>query len=373
MKHRKVKVIIFAAIVLVTVLTLAAPKKSLAGGPTCTGVYFPPAGQSTSYQSTKTPVQVGLNANVVNDLKSTIRRGNWALWRDGYLVYVNGGFNRNILINSTRKTLHAATIGSLIQSGKITSVDQKLSTWDAGRTGGPNNCHAEATLAHTMGQMSAFDDQSKCPGQLWAYSDANPPQINRVAARAYRGTNSTDYTSNYSEVIGGALLNPINATGWTTSAKSDGIHLNMDVEDLGRFGILLANRGAWAGNQVVPAWYVDAMSTKKTYGVPPNYNNANDGNLLYTTADFPEAPYGYFTWVNTDRDYAPNASASWAWGAGHGGHYLFYDRESGVVLALTDSRDSFSPSDPRPGAAESVVLHALQRNITGPNPLVSCL
>ncbi len=342
---------------------------------TCSGVYFPPKGQSTSYQKKKTASAVGLSSGIVTDLKNTILAGRWAVWRHGYLVHNQGAFNTKTEIKSARKTFHAATIGALIRQGKIDSIHQPLTDWDAGVAGGPGNCHLDATLGHAMTQTTAFDESQLCPGELWAYSDANPPVINRVAARAWRGTNATDYTSNYKEVIGGALLDRIGASGWSTSVESDGIRLSMDLEDLGRFGLLMANGGRWNGTVIVPEWFVVELSTKQTYGIPPNFDNANDGHTGLTEEDFPAgSPYGYFTWVNTEQDLFPEADPTWAEARGANGNILLWDGTSGVVMAILASSDKFSPAETRPGWPLEVtpVVNVLQASIIGPNPLVSC-
>jgi CubicO group peptidase (beta-lactamase class C family) len=212
-------------------------------------------------------------------------------------VHNQGSFNSNTEIKSARKSFHAATIGALIEQGKIDSVYQLLSDWNAGVVGGPGNCHIHATVWHAMTQTTAFDEPGLCPGEAWVYSDANPPLINRVAARAWRGTNATDYSSNYKEVIGGALLNRTGASGWSTSVQSDGIRLSMDLEDLGRFGLLMVNSDRWNGVSVVPEWFVEELSTKQAYGIPPNFDNANDGHTELREEDFPSgSPYGCFTW-----------------------------------------------------------------------------
>jgi PKD repeat protein len=95
-----------------------------------TGIYFPPAGESLSNQSLKSPGEVGLSDAVVADLTSVITSGRWALWRDGYLVHVEGDFNANDEVKSLRKIIHAATVGVAIQRHLVPSLDQKVSAWN---------------------------------------------------------------------------------------------------------------------------------------------------------------------------------------------------------------------------------------------------
>jgi CubicO group peptidase (beta-lactamase class C family) len=311
------------------------------------------------------------------------------------LVHVQGKFNSNQAdIKSTRKAVHAATIGALIQQGKITSLDQPLTDWNAGLTSGPAGCHANATLRHLLTQTTAFNEPTLCPGSIWAYSDTNPPILNNVAARAWRGTNATSYTVNYSEVIGNTILNPIGAQGWTVTARSDGIRLGMDLEDLGRIGLLLMNRGAWQSQQVIPSWFVDALGSKQTQGITPRFDNANDGHTkfcssapleaafpaydAYDASDschaqgFSESPYGFDAWSNSDQTLYPGVSPNWAVSFGGGDHYLAWNPGSGMVIALLDTTSSLGSTDLRPGwpIKFGSILQTLDANIVGPNPLV---
>jgi hypothetical protein len=63
-----------------------------------------------------------------------------------------------------------------------------------------------------------------------------------------------------------------------------------------------------------------------------NYNGPDDGKISLDRAEFPEAPYGFMTWVNTDGDFYPGADRAWAWGAGAGGTYILWNRNNGIVF-----------------------------------------
>ena len=141
-------------------------------------IYFPPPGQAITNQFLTTPQEVGLSPSIVTDLESVIGAGRWALWRHGYLVHVDGDFNQNGSILSARKTIHAATVGAGIQRGLIPSLNQEISDWNPGLTG----LDADATWFHVLTQTSAFDEPTLAPGSLWAYSDANPFQLNATGS-----------------------------------------------------------------------------------------------------------------------------------------------------------------------------------------------
>jgi len=242
----KNSVVCAASALLVGCAGLSAPD-----APTiCTGTYFPVQGDTLTVQSRKTPAQVGLKSGIATALQNTIKSypagagyaactlpsaARWALWRHGRLVLYRGSLTANTEIKSARKTIHAATIGALIQMGKITA-DRTLShhvknVWNAQPSTVPaGNCDLNATLKQLLVQTSGYADPAKCPGQEWHYHDGNLPVLNKVAVRAYRGTKATDYTSNYDQVLGTALFNKVYATDWSTSIQPDGIRIEADLE-----------------------------------------------------------------------------------------------------------------------------------------------
>ncbi len=351
----------------------------------CTGTYFPVQGDALAVQSQVTPTQVGLKSGIATALQNTIKSypagagfaactlpgaARWALWRHGRLVLYRGSLSANTEIKSARKTIHAATIGALIQMGKITA-DQTLShrvenVWNAEPGSVPaGNCDLDATLKQVLVQTSGYSDPAKCPGQEWHYHDSNPPVLNKIAVRAYRGTKATDYTSDYDQVLGAALFDKIYATDWSTSIQADGIRIRADLLDLGRFGVLMANDGKWGSTQVVPSWFVAKMSQRQTTGITPDYEGGTDPVL------FPYSPYSLMTWTNSARDLYPGRGPGWTLASGAGGHYVLWDRSSGLVMVILDSNRCFYPPDRRLGSGAvklRPVINTLEANISGPDP-----
>jgi CubicO group peptidase (beta-lactamase class C family) len=329
------------------------------------GVFFPATGESLGNQLTKTAAEVGLVTSAVSDIAAVVQSGRWALWRDGYLIHVDGSFNTNTEIKSARKTVHAATTGAALYQNLIPSLQQKVSVWNPELTG----LDADATWFHVLTQTSAFDEPTLAPGDLWAYSDANPTQLNRALARVY---GLSDFDAGYDTVLSTALLDPIGATGWASFPAADGIRLNMDLEDFGRIGLLLTKGGQWNGTRLMDQSFVQQLLGKQTYGIPPNYNNANDGMTGLQVSDFPESPYGLMTWVNTDQDLYPAAATTWAVALGVGGHYIIMDPSSGIVFAALSATFDPVPGNP-PGWPTEVrsVVEALHTSVAGPNPLVN--
>jgi len=323
------------------------------------GLYFPPAGQSNAQQNRKRPEEVGMSPRFIAQTKKIMKGNRWALWRHGYLVHVEGDFNKNTEVASLRKTWHALTVGAAIGQGRIPSVRQRMSVWCKELTGKD----AKATWRDVITQTSGFDypygaHRAYEPGQIWTYSDKNPRHLCNALARVY---GKKDWTDDYNDVVREAYFDAIDLRGWTTRPKQDGIRFQLDLEDMGRLGLLVLARGRWRDKQVIPRSFVEQLEIKQTRGAKVNYNGPDDGNIGLDPKEFPEAPYGYMTWVNTDGDYYPGADKAWAWGAGAGGSRVMWNRNNGIVFA------GFGvPSGP----SSDGIPHIIESGIIGPNPLV---
>ena len=178
---------------------------------------------------------------------------------------------------------------------------------------------------YPYGDYSAYQ-----PGEMWTYSDKNPRQLCNALARVY---GKDDYSDHYDDVVRKAYFDAIGMKGWSTSVNQDGIRFHFDLEDMGRLGLLVLARGQWDGKKIIPQWFVEQLEYKQTYGAKANYNGPDDGIISLSLKKFPEAPYGYMTWVNTDGDYYPGADKAWAWGAGAGGSYILWNHKFGIVFA----------------------------------------
>ena len=333
------------------------------------GICFPPAGQGLEVQDQRGSQQVGLKPEVIGRLKGKASR--WALWRHGYLVHVEGHFNTNQEVKSLRKTWHALTVGAAIKQGKIPSYNQRISQWvdlhdpnNPHRAVDGNPYHNGATWWHVMTQSTGFDypyDSYPAyqPGQIWTYSDKNPRHLTDALAKAY---GKRDHYDNYKDVVKQAYFRAIGMRGWDATGNHDGTRFHFDLEDMGRLGLLVMARGRWNGTELIPQWFVEELETKRTYGMLVNYNGPDDGAISWDPAVYPECPYGYMTWVNTDQDLYPGADAAWAYGAGAGGTYILWNHRNGIVFAGVAVKS---------GPTSNGIPHIIERNIIGPNPLVA--
>jgi CubicO group peptidase (beta-lactamase class C family) len=358
---------------------------SAAGG----DLYFPPAGKGMENQARRSPQQVGLDPDLAGRVNRYITehpyiqrrvQPRWALWRHGYLVHVEGDFQKTTDVASLRKTWHAMIVGAAIKQGKIPSYREKISRWLPELKGRD----AEATWWHVMTQSAGFDypygDYPDFkPGQMWTYSDWNLVHLCNALARVY---GKKDFSDHYADVAAAAYFDAIGMEGWSTrivkdggfGSRPDGVRFVLSLEHMGRLGLLVLARGSWDGKELVPKWFVEELETKQTYGMRVNYNGPNDGKIGMSPEAFPECPYGYLTWVNTDGDLFAGADHGWACGRGAGGSVVLWNRKNGVVFAgfgIQVRDEGVPPSNRGQDARDTTqsIARVIESSITGSNPL----
>ena len=294
------------------------------------------------------------------------RKPRWALWRHGYLIHVEGDFYEIRDVASLRKTWHAMIVGAAILQGKIPALDQKISEYEKELRGKDRS----ATWRHVLTQSAGFDYPygdypDYAPGEMWTYSDINLVHLCHALAKVYGKKN---YFDNYTDVAREAYFDTIGLEGWSTQIVKDdsfgdydGVRFVLSLENMGRLGLLALNRGKWKDKQLVPEWFVKELETKQTYGMKANYNGPNDGAIGLNASEFPEVPYGYLTWVNTDQDLFKEADSTWASGRGSGGCVIMWNHNNGIVFAGI----GINICNGKPNLAR-----VIEKNIERDNPLI---
>ena len=86
----------------------------------------------------------------------------------------------------------------------------------------------------------------------------------------------------------------------------------ISTRDHARFGLLMLNRGVWAGERLLPDDWFDAL--RRPTDAKPDY--------------------GYLWWLNTGREAIPAAPESAFWAAGFGGNYIYVDECNDLVIVV---------------------------------------
>ncbi len=149
---------------------------------------------------------------------------------------------------------------------------------DSGREWNLGLDYVQLPQAADRSQFAIDLDQQHPPGVAWSYNNAAIQTLDRVISTA-TGEVTADYAAS-------RLFGPLGMDDTTMSPDPSGnstnafFGLQSTCEDLARFGYLFLREGAWEGEQVVPAEWVEEAT-----GAPSQEHNA---------------AYGYLWWLNTE-------------------------------------------------------------------------
>lgn len=263
--------------------------------------------------------------------------------KDGAIVYedyLQGTAPEDLRISwSVAKSFLSALFGVLVAEGAIESIDQPVTDYAPSLAGG---AYADATIEDVL-QMSSgivFDEDYfdfwsdinrmgrvlalggsmdgfaegltetfAAPGTDWQYTSIDTHVLGMVI-RGATGRSVAD-------LLGEKIITPLGfekpplylTDGYEVAFVLGG--LNLTTRDYARFGQMIAQNGAWQGQQVVPPDWVAASTV-------PSAPTAAD-----------ETGYGYQWWI-------PLGSAPGQFlGRGVYGQYLYIDQGSNVVIVMT--------------------------------------
>lgn len=248
---------------------------------------------------------------------------------------------------SMAKTLVGMLVGIAIGEGAIRSIDDRADAYVPALAGTP---YGETPIRHlltmssgirysethggsddvdllarlSMGRgsdggaatVAPFRTREHPPGERFNYSSADT-QVLGLVLRAATGAPLADYLSE-------KIWRPMGAEAdgsWTVDKggyETAYCCFNAILRDYARFGRLLANDGAQAGRQIIPAGWVRAATTPSSRRFEPGQTGELHG-------------YGYQTWVVSSGDGRQFA----AWGLR--GQNLFVDPAKKLVFVNTSA------------------------------------
>lgn len=303
-------------------------------------------------------------------LEAAITRGDYPL-TTSVLVLRNGeiahesyfGVGARDRLNDTRsatKTIVALAVGAAIEDGLVASVDAPVAPLF------PEFANAapfmrDITFRDLLTMTSALhcDDNNDTPGN----EENMYPQSNWVDfvrslpeepgwARAQDGLGPWRYCTAGSFLLGQAIerasgqpidayiearvLGPLGVTNmqWDRSPSGEvqtGGGLELSARDLGKLGWLIVERGRWGGSQIVPASWIDEMTTVRR----PTFMGMR---------------YGYQIWA---RDYPTPCGEVTAWFmAGNGGNHVLAIPQRRLVVVVT--REAYNTRGMHPQTMDMV-------------------
>ena len=260
--------------------------------------------------------------------------------RHGYIVAEWGDTGRVDMTFSVAKSYLATVIGWAYDHGKIPDVDQPVRALV--HDGGFDSPHdAPITWRHLLTQTSewegtlwnkpdvadrraGYDRVLREPGTFWEYNDV---RVNRTSLAALRVIGEP-----LPVVLKREIMDPIGASsswvwhgyansyvdigGQRVQSVSGGGHWGGGVwattRDHARFGYLMLRRGQWGNRQLLSEQWVD----------------------LATTPTAIKPVYGFFWWLNTDRQQYPAATARSFFALGAGGNIIWMAPDLDLVVVL---------------------------------------
>jgi len=149
------------------------------------------------------------------------------------------------------------------------------------------------------------------PGTVFNYSDGASHLLSVIIAEA-TGMNTAVFAKEY-------LLDPLGIKKFTWATDNRGYplgaaYLRIKPADMITFGNMILNRGEYNGNQVVPAEWIDTMTT----------------TMILTNNAVPYGPeYGYQTWLGTWSGHRYLMAMGW------GGQFIVVVPDQNLVVTAT--------------------------------------
>jgi CubicO group peptidase (beta-lactamase class C family) len=230
---------------------------------------------------------------------------------------------------SITKSVVSALVGIAIQAGYIPSVDDPVLDYFPERTFENNDARKRAiTVEHLLTLSSGlawdWDDMVSSrdwvqytldqpmhvePGTEFFYSSGDAHLLSAIL-QAATGLNTRDFAQRY-------LFDPLGISDVTWKTDLEGIAkggwgLAMKPRDMAKLGYLYLNQGAWDGQQIIPARWIEASTTRHIQ-VPEPVEPWD----LYM---------GYLWWVHGDGPYAAH---------GMKGQFIYVIPELDLVVVFT--------------------------------------
>ncbi|MCW3474733.1 serine hydrolase domain-containing protein [Limobrevibacterium gyesilva] len=238
--------------------------------------------------------------------------------RDGTILYEHYRYARTdrdrFTSQSMAKTVLAMLVGIAVAEGKIRSIDDSASIYvpelagtQLGRTPIRALLHMAsgiaftevyngrddmARLAHGLFRpgnagaatvLSQFDTRVAEPGTVWHYAGLNSELLGLVLTNATRMQIADYLATRIWQRIGTEA-----DASWVVDATGQEVAyccFNATLRDWARFGMLLAQDGAWGGAQVIPRqWVLDATTVPADSFLAPGKTGRTRG-------------YGYQVWI----------------------------------------------------------------------------
>ncbi len=250
-------------------------------------------------------------------------------------------------IRSAGKSITSLLLGVAMKEGLVQNLDQDLySFFPKEKYPTLNEDYKKIKLKDLLDMSSGLDadaDDSDTPGHAmhWVYNDEwleyilDVPLVNEPGEKfVYADINAALIGAVIEETSGMSLndfakekvfdLMGITNYYWYTNASRQTVAagtLFLSTLDFAKLGILVANEGKWADQQLVEAGYIDRLLTHKVFDLTEWWNIGDQ--------------YGMFWYKNQET--INGKTVDYLWAAGNGGNQLVVVPKEKMVIALTST------------------------------------
>lgn len=152
------------------------------------------------------------------------------------------------------------------------------------------------------------------PGKRWVYADINSALIGAIIEET-SGMSLNDYASE-------RVFKPLGIKKyyWYTNPSNQTVAsgtLFLSTLDFAKLGVLVANEGKWADQQIIPAEYVEKIIKSKKFEI---YDIWSYGMLWYK-----------------NKAIIKGKEVEYLWASGNGGNHLIIVPEEELVISLTST------------------------------------
>ncbi len=249
------------------------------------------------------------------------------------------------VLNSVSKTFVSMAVGFAIEEGKVKLEDKVISYFPdelpAEVSGNLKKMEVRHLLTMTgghdedvIGKLFRPDDPSASwakifletpilhePGTFFCYNSASTYMLSAILQKV-TGEKVVDY-------LYPRLFSPlgIDMPRWSESPQginAGGWGLYLKTEDLAKMGQFIMQKGQWNGKRLIPAGWIEAMSSRQTYSLPAG---VREEELTFTPEDSDWLQgYGYQMWRNRHCGFRAD---------GLNGQYILVLPEKNTVIAMT--------------------------------------
>lgn len=329
-----------------TLTTLSQPAPlPLADSP----VFPNPAWQSVN------PASQGWNSGQLDGLSRFIRDSaqttGMLIIHRGRVVFRYGNVEELSYIASCRKSVVAMLFGPFVQRGQI-NLDKTIGQLDLYDVGGLLPIEKQATIRHLLtarsgvyhpasnaGDASAMAPPrgSVQPGRYWLYNNWD---FNAAGSILEKETGRNLY-----DLVDSLLARPLRMQDWQRSSQQKhgdstrsrylAYHMWFSTRDMARLGYLMLNGGNWQGRQVLPASWVNSITTVVT-----PYQEA-----LANKTNYHDFGYGYLWWIWDAPSIQAKLKGAYT-ASGAFGQFITVIPRMNVVIAHKTKSDDYRKNTP---------------------------